>query len=84
MQSCTIDSESLPPVPMSNITASELEVDALGQLFLRVTWSAPATANGQITEYEVRIGSGPIQEAENQRGDVQVYMERFPVSLCIC
>lgn len=83
MQSCIIDSESLPPVPMSNITASELQVDELGQLIFRLTWSAPTITNGRITEYEVRIGSGPIHKTETvptqSGGDGQVYMKRFPV-----
>ena len=78
IQSCLIDSQSLPPAPMSNISVSELEFDKSGVLLLTLTWLPPTTANGLITEYEVRIGEN-LPDQEDRDG--QVHTQRFPVSL---
>ena len=78
MQSCLIDSQSLPPAPMSNISVSELEFDKSGILLLTLTWLPPTTANGLITEYEVRIEENLPDQGDR---DGQVHTQRFPVSL---
>lgn len=72
-----IDSQSLPPAPMSNISVSELEFDDSGVLFLTLTWLPPTTANGLTIEYEVRIGEN-LPDQEDRDG--QVHTQRYPVS----
>ena len=77
MQSCLIDSQSLPPAPMSNISVSELEFDDSGVLLLMLTWLPPTTANGLTTEYEVRIGENLPDQGD---WDGRVHTQRYPVS----
>lgn len=68
----------LPPSPISNISVHRRnpENDTEDYVYFNVTWSPPATSNGAVVQYDIRVGTLPLMQNSPLR-ESDIFLERF-------
>lgn len=83
MQSCTVPSSPLPPLPVTNITVTARQLTTEGsqaQLQLDLRWEPPAISYGELSQYELYIGQETAIGGSVSLETDSLYTETFPVS----
>lgn len=76
-QSCIVKAIGLPPSPISNISVHRRNPNNTeDHVYFNVTWSPPATSNGAVVQYDIRVGTLPLMLNSPLR-ESDIFLERF-------